>query len=161
MMKIIENLSNTKDIQISEHLSSPNADDTSIQDTITTHTHTHISLSIPFYGFSPRPQAKDGLRTNLLSGAGIIDFLSEEEPKKVFEALKHPDRLEAIRIFLAFATYMNFIVYQMDVKSTFLNGILRKEVYVKQPLCFENSEFPNHVCKLEKAFMDLNKLQEH
>ncbi|GKB65296.1 retrovirus-related pol polyprotein from transposon TNT 1-94 [Tanacetum coccineum] len=42
-------------------------------------------------------------------------------------------RLEAIRIFLAFATYMNFIVYQMDVKSPFLNGKLKEEVYVKQP----------------------------
>ncbi|GJV23110.1 retrovirus-related pol polyprotein from transposon TNT 1-94 [Tanacetum coccineum] len=60
-------------------------------------------------------------------------------------------RLEAIRIFLAFATYMNFIVYQMDVKSAFLNGKLKEEVYVKQPLGFESNEFPNHVCKLDKA----------
>nr|GEV26076.1 retrovirus-related Pol polyprotein from transposon TNT 1-94 [Tanacetum cinerariifolium] len=43
-------------------------------------------------------------------------------------------RLEAIRIFLAFATYMNFIIYQMDVKSVFLDGKLKEEVYVKQPL---------------------------
>ncbi|GJV88287.1 retrovirus-related pol polyprotein from transposon TNT 1-94 [Tanacetum coccineum] len=60
-------------------------------------------------------------------------------------------RLEAIRIFLAFATYMNFIVYQMDVKSAFLNGKLKEEVYVKQPPGFESNEFPNHVCKLDKA----------
>ncbi|GJW64189.1 retrovirus-related pol polyprotein from transposon TNT 1-94 [Tanacetum coccineum] len=70
-------------------------------------------------------------------------------------------RLEAIRIFLAISTYMNFIVYQMDVKSAFLNGKLKEEVYVKQPLSFESSEFPNHVCKSDKALMDLNKLQEH
>ncbi|GJX48108.1 retrovirus-related pol polyprotein from transposon TNT 1-94 [Tanacetum coccineum] len=56
-------------------------------------------------------------------------------------------RLEAIRIFLAFATYMNFIVYHMDVKSAFLNGKLKEEVYVKQPPGFESNEFPNHVCK--------------
>ncbi|GJS20141.1 retrovirus-related pol polyprotein from transposon TNT 1-94 [Tanacetum coccineum] len=49
--------------------------------------------------------------------------------------------------FLPFATYMNFIVYQMDVKSTFLNGKLKEEVYVKQPSGFKDSEFPNHVCK--------------
>ncbi|GJU30676.1 retrovirus-related pol polyprotein from transposon TNT 1-94 [Tanacetum coccineum] len=66
-------------------------------------------------------------------------------------------RLEAIRIFLAFATYMNFIVYQMDVKSAFLNGKLKEEVYVKQPLGFESSEFPNHVRKLDKALYGLKK----
>ncbi|GJV25022.1 retrovirus-related pol polyprotein from transposon TNT 1-94 [Tanacetum coccineum] len=66
-------------------------------------------------------------------------------------------RLEAIRIFLAFATYMNFIVYQMDVKSAFLNGKLKEEVYVKQHLGFESSEFPNHVCKLDKALYGLKQ----
>ncbi|GJR28876.1 retrovirus-related pol polyprotein from transposon TNT 1-94 [Tanacetum coccineum] len=53
-------------------------------------------------------------------------------------------RFEAIRIFLAFATYMNFIVYQMYVKSVFLNGKLKEEVHVKQPSGFESNEFPNH-----------------
>ncbi|GJZ87815.1 retrovirus-related pol polyprotein from transposon TNT 1-94, partial [Tanacetum coccineum] len=66
-------------------------------------------------------------------------------------------RLEAIRIFLAFATYMNFIVYQMDVKSVFLNGKLKEEVYVKQPPGFESSEFPNHVFKLDKALYGLKQ----
>ncbi|GJS35407.1 retrovirus-related pol polyprotein from transposon TNT 1-94 [Tanacetum coccineum] len=66
-------------------------------------------------------------------------------------------RLEAIRIFFAFATYMNFIVYQMDVKSAFLNGKLKEEVYVKQPLGFESNEFPNHVCKLDKALYGLKQ----
>ncbi|GJT72039.1 retrovirus-related pol polyprotein from transposon TNT 1-94 [Tanacetum coccineum] len=64
-------------------------------------------------------------------------------------------RLKAIRIFLAFATYMNFIVYQMDIKSAFLNGKLKEEVYVKQPPGFESNEFPNHVCKLDKALYGL------
>ncbi|GKB20403.1 retrovirus-related pol polyprotein from transposon TNT 1-94 [Tanacetum coccineum] len=103
----------------------------------------------------------------------FVNFLSEEEPKKVSEALKHSRwvdvmqdelnqfaknkarlvaqgynqqegidydktfapvaKLEAIRIFHAFSTYMNFIVYQMDVKSAFLNGKLKEEFYVKQP----------------------------
>ncbi|GJR76786.1 retrovirus-related pol polyprotein from transposon TNT 1-94 [Tanacetum coccineum] len=72
-------------------------------------------------------------------------------------------RLEAIRIFLAFATYMNFIVYQMDVKSAFLNGKLKEEVYVKQPPGFESNEFPNHVCKnWTMPFMVLKQsLHEH
>ncbi|GJV19370.1 retrovirus-related pol polyprotein from transposon TNT 1-94 [Tanacetum coccineum] len=66
-------------------------------------------------------------------------------------------RLKAIRIFLAFATYMNFIVYQIDVKSAFLNGKLKEEVYVKQPLGFESGEFPNYVCKLDKAIYGLKQ----
>ncbi|GJW24620.1 retrovirus-related pol polyprotein from transposon TNT 1-94 [Tanacetum coccineum] len=66
-------------------------------------------------------------------------------------------RLESIRIFLAFATYMNFIIYQMDVKSAFLNGKLKEEVYVKQPPGFESNEFPNHVCKLDKALYGLKQ----
>nr|GEW72234.1 retrovirus-related Pol polyprotein from transposon TNT 1-94 [Tanacetum cinerariifolium] len=66
-------------------------------------------------------------------------------------------RLKAIRIFLAFATLMNFIVYQMNVKSAFLNGKLKENVYVKQPLGFESSEFPNHVCKLDKALYEFKQ----
>ncbi|GKB59194.1 uncharacterized mitochondrial protein-like protein [Tanacetum coccineum] len=65
--------------------------------------------------------------------------------------------MEAIRIFLAFATYMNFKVYQMDVKSAFLNGKLKEEVYVKQPPGFESSEFPDYVCKLDKALYGLKQ----
>ncbi|GKD92608.1 retrovirus-related pol polyprotein from transposon TNT 1-94 [Tanacetum coccineum] len=65
--------------------------------------------------------------------------------------------MEAIRIFLAFATYMNFTVFQMDVKSAFLNGKLKKEVYVKQPPGFESSKFPDYVCKLDKALYGLKQ----
>ncbi|GJW34250.1 retrovirus-related pol polyprotein from transposon TNT 1-94, partial [Tanacetum coccineum] len=67
-------------------------------------------------------------------------------------------RLEANRIFLAYAAYMGFVVYQMDVKSAFLNGKISKEVYVQQPPVFESREFPDHVCKLDKALYRLNKL---
>ncbi|GJS94424.1 retrovirus-related pol polyprotein from transposon TNT 1-94 [Tanacetum coccineum] len=66
-------------------------------------------------------------------------------------------RLEAIRIFLAYAAYMGFMVYQMDVKSAFLNGKISEEVYVQQPPGFESSEYPNHVCKLDKALYGLKQ----
>ncbi|PWA66883.1 Copia protein [Artemisia annua] len=66
-------------------------------------------------------------------------------------------RMEAIRIFLAYASYMNFKVYQMDVKSAFLNGKLKEEVYVQQPPGFESYEFLNHVCKLDKALYGLKQ----
>ncbi|GJU94920.1 retrovirus-related pol polyprotein from transposon TNT 1-94 [Tanacetum coccineum] len=54
-------------------------------------------------------------------------------------------RMKAIRIFLSYATYMNIKFLQMDVKSAFLNGKLKEEVYVKQPPGFESSEFPDYV----------------
>nr|GEV05304.1 retrovirus-related Pol polyprotein from transposon TNT 1-94 [Tanacetum cinerariifolium] len=66
-------------------------------------------------------------------------------------------RMEAIRIFLAFATYMNFKVYQMDVKSAFLNGKFKEEVYDKQPPGFGSNEFPDYVCMLDKAFYELKQ----
>ena len=66
-------------------------------------------------------------------------------------------RLEAIRILLAFACYMDFKLYQMDVKSVFLNSIIKEEVYVEQPLGFEEPKFFYHVFKLNKALYDLKQ----
>ncbi|GJZ38953.1 retrovirus-related pol polyprotein from transposon TNT 1-94 [Tanacetum coccineum] len=66
-------------------------------------------------------------------------------------------RLQAIRVFLTYAAYMGFMVYHMDIKSAFLNGKISKEVYVPQPPGFESSEFPNHVCKLNKALYRLKQ----
>ncbi|GJW24936.1 retrovirus-related pol polyprotein from transposon TNT 1-94 [Tanacetum coccineum] len=66
-------------------------------------------------------------------------------------------RLEAVRIFLAYAAHMNMIVYQMDVKTAFLNDILREEVYVSQPDGFVDSNNPNHVYRLKKAFYGLKQ----
>ncbi|GJS03182.1 retrovirus-related pol polyprotein from transposon TNT 1-94 [Tanacetum coccineum] len=113
-----------------------------------------------------------------------VNFLFEYEPNKLIEALEEERwviamqeelnqfernkidyeetfalvaRLEAMRIFLAYAAYMGFVVYQMDVKSAFLNGKLSEEVYVQQPPGFECSEFPDHVCKLDKALYGLKQ----
>ncbi|GJY57706.1 retrovirus-related pol polyprotein from transposon TNT 1-94 [Tanacetum coccineum] len=66
-------------------------------------------------------------------------------------------RLDAIRIFLAYAAHMNMIIYQMDVKTTFLNGILHEEVYVSQPDGFVDQDNPNHVYKLKKALYGLKQ----
>jgi hypothetical protein len=66
-------------------------------------------------------------------------------------------RLESIRILLAYATYHGFKLYQMDVKSAFLNGLIKEEVYVEQPTGFEDSEYPNHVYKLTKALYGLKQ----
>ena len=65
--------------------------------------------------------------------------------------------LEAIRMFLAFAAHSNFRVYQMDVKSAFLNGELEEEVYVEQPPGFENADHMDFVYLLFKALYGLKQ----
>ncbi|GJV14275.1 putative ribonuclease H-like domain-containing protein [Tanacetum coccineum] len=129
-------------------------------------------------------------------------FLSQEELKKVIQALKDPTwieaiqeellqfkiqqvwtlvdlphgkraigtkwvyknkkdervaRIEEIKIFLAYASFKDFVVYQMDVKSAFLDGKIEEEVYVCQPPGFENLEFHNRVYKVEKALYGLHQ----
>ncbi|GJS12263.1 putative ribonuclease H-like domain-containing protein [Tanacetum coccineum] len=104
-------------------------------------------------------------------------FLSQEEPKKVWTLVDLPygkraigtkwvyrnkkdervARIEAIRLFLAYASFKDFVVYQMDVKSAFLYSKIEEEVYVCQPLGFEDPEFPNRVYKVEKALYGLHQ----
>jgi hypothetical protein len=66
-------------------------------------------------------------------------------------------RLESIRILLVYVTYHGFKLYQMDVKSAFLNGPIKEEVYIEQPPGFEDSAYPNHVYKLSKALYGLKQ----
>ena len=66
-------------------------------------------------------------------------------------------RLEAIRMLLVFACFIDFVLYQMDAKSAFLNGFINEEVYVEQPPGFQSFNFPNHVFKLKKALYDLKQ----
>ncbi|GJT97658.1 putative ribonuclease H-like domain-containing protein [Tanacetum coccineum] len=66
-------------------------------------------------------------------------------------------RIEAIRLFLAYASFKDFVVYQMDVKSAFLYGKIEEEFYVYQPLGFEDPEFPDRVYKVEKALYGLHQ----
>ncbi|GKE58186.1 putative ribonuclease H-like domain-containing protein, partial [Tanacetum coccineum] len=66
-------------------------------------------------------------------------------------------RIEAIRIFLAFASYMGFVVYQMDVKSAFLYGTIDEEVYVTQPPGFIDPKYPKKVYKVVKALYGLHQ----
>ncbi|KAI3691360.1 hypothetical protein L2E82_49707 [Cichorium intybus] len=66
-------------------------------------------------------------------------------------------RLEAIRIFLAYAAHKNIIVHQMDVKSAFLQGDLQETIYLQQPSGFEELSRPNHVYRLNKAVHDLKQ----
>jgi hypothetical protein len=73
------------------------------------------------------------------------------------ETFSPVERLEAIRMFLAFACFKNFKIYQMDVKSAFLNGTLEEEVYLEQPEGFKLTENQDYVCKLKKALYGLKQ----
>nr|GEU83444.1 hypothetical protein [Tanacetum cinerariifolium] len=141
----------------------------------------------------------------LLSFYLFLCFLSQVEPKKIFDALQDPRvrpigtkwvlknkkdergiviknkarlvdqghkqeeridydevftpvaRIKAIRLFLAYASFMGFTVYQMDVKISFLYGTINEEVYVMQPPGFQDPEYPARVYKVEKAMYGLHQ----
>ena len=82
---------------------------------------------------------------------------SQEEGIDYDETFAPVVRLEAIRIFLDFVVHSNFKVYQMGVKSAFLNGELEEEVYVQQPPSFEDSHHPDFVYMLLKALYGLKQ----
>nr|GFA34852.1 retrovirus-related Pol polyprotein from transposon TNT 1-94 [Tanacetum cinerariifolium] len=75
----------------------------------------------------------------------------QEEGINFEESFALVARMEAIRIFLAYATHKLFSVFQMDVKTTFLHGSLKKDMYVCQPEGFIDTDHPSHVYKLKKA----------
>nr|GEY01663.1 copia protein [Tanacetum cinerariifolium] len=81
----------------------------------------------------------------------------QEEGIDFEESFASVARLEAIRIFLAFSAHMNMVVYQMDVKTAFLNGNMREEVYVSQPNRFVDQDNLNHVYKLKKSLYGLKQ----
>nr|GEW28625.1 retrovirus-related Pol polyprotein from transposon TNT 1-94 [Tanacetum cinerariifolium] len=87
----------------------------------------------------------------------VVRGYRQEEGIDFEESFALVARLEAIRIFIAFSAHMNMVVYQMDMNTLFLNGILCKEVYVSQLDGFVDLENPNHVYKLKKALYGLKQ----
>nr|GEU39506.1 putative ribonuclease H-like domain-containing protein [Tanacetum cinerariifolium] len=82
---------------------------------------------------------------------------TQEEGIDYEEVFAPVSRIEAIRLFLAYASFMGFMVYQMDVKSAFLYGTIEEEVYVCQPPRFEDPNHPNKVYKVVKALYGLHQ----
>src|SRR6266567_3638471 len=87
----------------------------------------------------------------------VAQGYSQKEGIDYGETFAPVARLESIRMLLAYAAHHDFILYQMDVKSAFLNGPLKELVYVKQPPGFEDPKFPDHVYKLDKALYGLKQ----
>ncbi|GJR78542.1 putative ribonuclease H-like domain-containing protein [Tanacetum coccineum] len=87
----------------------------------------------------------------------VAQRYKQEEGIDYDEVFAPVTRMEAIRLFLAFASFMGFIVYQMDVKSTFLYGTIDEEVYVSQPPGFVDPDHPKKVYKVVKALYGLHQ----
>nr|GFA73151.1 integrase, catalytic region, zinc finger, CCHC-type, peptidase aspartic, catalytic [Tanacetum cinerariifolium] len=81
----------------------------------------------------------------------------QEEGIDFEESLAPVARLEAVQIFIAYASHKSFPIYQMDVKTTFLNGPLKEEVYVAQPDVFVDPDHPEKVYRLRKALYGLKQ----
>jgi hypothetical protein len=75
-----------------------------------------------------------------------------------WETFAHVAHLEAIRILLAFVASKGFELYQIDVKSAFLNSVIQEKVYVRQPLGFENPKYPDRMYKRSKALYRLKQV---
>ncbi|XP_070007049.1 uncharacterized protein [Nicotiana sylvestris] len=87
----------------------------------------------------------------------VVQGYNEEEGIDYDETFAPVACMEAIRILIAFASHMEFTLFQMDVKNAFLNGFLKEKVYVKQPPGFECQEHPDYVFKLDKALSGLKQ----
>nr|GFA04969.1 retrovirus-related Pol polyprotein from transposon TNT 1-94 [Tanacetum cinerariifolium] len=82
---------------------------------------------------------------------------SQQEGIDYDETFAPVARMEAIHLFLAYAAHKDFTVFQMDIKTSFLNGILKEEVYVSQPPGFVSKQYPDHVYALDKAVYGLKQ----
>nr|GEZ48949.1 hypothetical protein [Tanacetum cinerariifolium] len=131
----------------------------------------------PFHKIIGDPKSSVRTRGQLANACLFSCLLCSIEHTNVDEALRDADwvigysqqgidynetfssvaRIEAIRLFLAYAAHKDFIVFQMDVKTTFLNGILKEEVYVGQPPGFVSKQYPYHVYALDKALYGLKQ----
>nr|GEV99579.1 retrovirus-related Pol polyprotein from transposon TNT 1-94 [Tanacetum cinerariifolium] len=87
----------------------------------------------------------------------IVVGYSQQEGINYDETFAPVARIESIRLFLAYAAHKDFTVFQMDVKTAFLNGILKEEVYVGQPPGFVRKQYPDHVYALNKALYGLKQ----
>nr|GEY29771.1 hypothetical protein [Tanacetum cinerariifolium] len=87
----------------------------------------------------------------------LLQFKRLDEGINFKESFAPVARMEAIRIFLAYAAHKSFLVFQMDVKTAFLHGSLKEDVYVCQPEGFIDVDHPSHVYKLKKALHGLKQ----
>nr|GEX48535.1 hypothetical protein [Tanacetum cinerariifolium] len=112
----------------------------------------------PLHKIIGDPKSSVRTRGQLANSYLFSCLLSFIEPANVAEALRDADWVSAMQEELdQFARLKDFTVFQMDVKTTFLNGILKEEVYVGQPPGFVSKQYPDHVYALDKALYGLKQ----
>ncbi|GJU68324.1 putative ribonuclease H-like domain-containing protein [Tanacetum coccineum] len=117
-----------------------------------------VSLDVSYHKQSPRRNKKDERGIVIRNKARLVaQAYTQEEGIDYDEVFAPVSRIEAIRLFLAYASFKDFVVYQMDVKSAFVYGKIEEEVYVCQPPGFEDPDFPDRVYKVEKALYGLHQ----
>nr|GEW98856.1 retrovirus-related Pol polyprotein from transposon TNT 1-94 [Tanacetum cinerariifolium] len=123
------------------------------------------------YRLVPRPEGKSIIKTKwvfknkkdesslvIQNKARLVAIgYCQQEGIDYDETFAPVDRIEAIRLFLVYVAHKDFTVFQMDVKTAFLNGILKEEVYVGQPSGFVSKQYPYHVYALDKALCGLKQ----
>nr|GEW48469.1 hypothetical protein [Tanacetum cinerariifolium] len=129
--------------------------------------NTQLTKDHPLHKIIGDPKSSVRTRGQLANSCLFSCLLSSIELANVADALRDADwvsamfvpvaRIEAIRLFLAYAAHKDFTVFQMGVKTTFLNGILKEEVYIGEPLGSVSTQYPNHVYALDKALYGLKQ----
>nr|GFB07885.1 retrovirus-related Pol polyprotein from transposon TNT 1-94 [Tanacetum cinerariifolium] len=128
-------------------------------------------LRLKVWRLVPRPEGKSVIKTkwffkNKKDESGLVFQnkarlvavgYSQQEGIDYNETFAPVARIKAIHLFLAYAAHKDFTVLQIDVKIAFLNGILKVEVYVGQPLGFVSKQSPDHVYALDKALYGLKQ----
>ncbi|GJT59375.1 putative ribonuclease H-like domain-containing protein [Tanacetum coccineum] len=123
----------------------------------TTRVHKDHSIEQIIRDLNSTPQTRR-ITKNLEEHARLVaQGYTQEEGIDYDEGFSPVARIKAIRQFLAYASFKDFVVYQMDVKSAFLYGKIDEEVYVLQPPGFEEPDYPDRVYKVEKALYGLHQ----
>nr|GFC61127.1 retrovirus-related Pol polyprotein from transposon TNT 1-94 [Tanacetum cinerariifolium] len=126
------------------------AEPTIMEDNLLAHVDNDLFVNV----FAPEPSSE-------ASSSGDVRLVAkgyrQEEGIDSEESFASVSRIEAIRIFITSAASKNIIIYQMDVKTAFLNDELKEEVYVSQPDGFVDPDYPTHVYRLKKALYGLKQ----
>nr|GEX74833.1 copia protein [Tanacetum cinerariifolium] len=144
----------------------PNVDEAS-----TSHNVFNERLEDIYFNAIPQPKAKTIIKTKWIfknkkdesslviqNKARLVAVgYSQQEGIDYDETFAPVARIKAIRLFLAYVAHKDFTIFQMNVKTVFLNGILKEEVYVGQPLDFVSKQYPDHVYALDKALYGLKQ----